>query len=57
LAEQGANNPLFKSLDQALKDNPLPPFSVLAQYLSPGGGMMVNDETGIHYSTFTLKRE
>lgn len=57
LARQAEENPLFGSVDKALKDNPLPPFSVLAQYMSPGGGMMVNDETGLHYSTFTLKRK
>jgi len=57
LASRSEDNPLFGTLDKALKDNPLPPFAVLAQYLAPGGGMMVNDETGVHYSTFTLKRK
>jgi len=57
LAQRAEQVPFFKSVDQALKDHPLPPFDVLAQYLAPGGGMMVNDETGIHYSSFTLKRE
>ena len=56
--ERGAeNNPVFRSLDKALKDNPLPPFSVLAKYFAPGGGMMVNDETGIHFMSFTLRRK
>jgi hypothetical protein len=50
-------NPFLRDVDQALKDNPLPPFSVLAKYLAPSGGMMVSDETGIHYMTFTLKRK
>lgn len=48
---------LFGSVDQALKDYPLPPFSVLAEYMAPGGGMITNDDTGIHYMTFTLKRK
>jgi hypothetical protein len=56
--QRGAeNNRYLKSLDQALKDNPLPPFAVLAKYLAPGGAMMVNDETGVHYSSFTLRRK
>ena len=56
--ERGAeNNRYLKSVDQALKDNPLPPFAVLAKYMAPGGGMMVNDETGVHYSSFTLRRK
>jgi hypothetical protein len=54
---ESADNNFFRSVDQALKDHPLPPFEVLAQYLAPGGGMIVNDDTGIHYSTFTLKRK
>jgi hypothetical protein len=57
LTQRGENSDFFRSVDQAFKDNPLPPFSVLAQYLAPGGGMMTSDETGLHYSTFTLKRE
>jgi hypothetical protein len=57
LAGGAENNRYLRSLDQALKDNPLPPFAVLAKYMAPGGGMMVNDETGIHYSTFTLRRK
>ena len=57
LTKQAENNGFFRSVDQALKDHPLPPFSVLEQYFAPGGGMMVNDETGLHYMTFTLKRQ
>jgi hypothetical protein len=57
LANQGERNEFLGSVDKVLRDNPLPPFSVIAQYMAPGGGMMVNDETGIHYSTFTLKRK
>ncbi|MCI0358549.1 MAG: DUF3352 domain-containing protein [Planctomycetaceae bacterium] len=57
LARGAENNSLLKEVDQALKDNPLPPFSVLAKYLAPSGAMMVSDETGYHYMSFTLKRE
>lgn len=57
LARGADANPFFRDVDQALKDNPLPPFSVLAKYLAPGGGMMVNDETGFHYMSFTLRRK
>jgi len=57
LARGAEGNPLLKDVDQALKDNPLPPFSVLAKYLAPGGSMIVNDETGYHYMSFTLKRQ
>ncbi|MFO0902669.1 MAG: hypothetical protein U0939_06695 [Pirellulales bacterium] len=56
LAQQGENNPFLKSLDKALQDNPLPPFSVISKYFAPVGGMVTNDETGFHYMTFGLKR-
>lgn len=57
LGRMGQRQPLWGAVDQALKDHPLPPFDVLAQYLAPGGGMLVSDETGLHYMSFTLKRK
>ena len=57
LASAAEGNPFLKNVDKALKDNPLPAFSVLAKYFAPGGGMMVNDETGFHYMAFTLRRK
>jgi hypothetical protein len=57
MERRAKNSVLFRDLDQALTDNPLPPFSVLRRYLAPGGGMMVNDETGLHYMSFTLRRK
>jgi hypothetical protein len=57
LSRGAEENPFLKDVDQALKDNPLPPFSVLAKYLAPGGAMMVSDETGIHMLSFTLRRQ
>jgi hypothetical protein len=57
LGRQSDNNRALKALDQALKDNPLPPFAVVQKYLAPGGSMLVNEETGFHYLGFSLKRE
>jgi len=57
LSQQADNNNFFKGVDKAMKDNPLPSFAVIAKYLAPGGGMITSDETGIHYSTFTLRRK
>ena len=56
LRNQAENNNFFRSVNTALEKNPLPPFQVLKQYLAPGGSVMVDDETGIHFTTFTLKR-
>jgi hypothetical protein len=57
LARQAENNQFFGRLEKAMNNNPLPPFSVIAKYFAPGGAMMVNDETGFHYTGFTLKRK
>jgi len=54
-AERG--NEFFKRLDETLKERPLPPFAVISKYLAPSGGMMTQDETGLHYMSFTLKRK
>jgi Protein of unknown function (DUF3352) len=57
LAERGESSPLLRDLGQALEENPLPPFSVLEQYLAPGGSALTDDESGLHYQSFTLRRE
>lgn len=57
LSLAGENNPFFGRLDSALTENPLPPFSQLAKYLAPSGGIVTNEATGIHYIAFGMKRE
>lgn len=57
LRARAENNPFLQSVNDALEQNPLPPFAVLQQYLAPRGGMIVDDETGIHYLGFGLKRQ
>lgn len=50
-------NPLFRTLNSALEANPLPPYAVIEQYLAPGGALMTDDETGLHYTAFSLRRK
>ncbi|MDA1049707.1 MAG: hypothetical protein O3C40_04395 [Planctomycetota bacterium] len=57
LAAASENNGVFRALNGALTNNPLPPFAVLARYLAPGGALVTDDETGIHYTAFTLRRD
>lgn len=57
LERQAESNRFFKSLDTAMKDHPLPPFAVIAKYLAPTGGLITDDETGIHWMTFSLRRK
>lgn len=57
LRRQGEDNPFLKSLGAALDEHPLPPFAVIEQYLAPSGAMVVDDETGLHYTAFSLRRQ
>ena len=57
LNRQANNNQFLGRLEKAMNNNPLPPFSVIAKYFAPAGAMMSNDETGFHYTGFTLKRK
>ena len=50
-------NPLFRAIDAALEANRLPPFEVLSRYFAPGGAMVIDDETGIHFTSFSLRRK
>ncbi len=51
------NNGFFKALLSALESRELPPFSVIAKYLAPSGGFLVEEDTGLHYMTFSLRRD
>jgi hypothetical protein len=57
LAAVAADNDFLSGVDKAMRDNPLPPFAVIQKFLAPGGGMITDDETGIHYMGFALRRE
>ena len=57
LESMAANNPFFTALLTALKDKTLPPFEVIAKYLAPSGGFVVEEEDGLHYMSFSLRRE
>ncbi len=57
LRSQSQRNPFFKALDSALETHPLPPFEVIQRYLAPGGSVIVDEDTGLHYTAFTLRRK
>lgn len=50
-------NGFFAALLTALEKHELPAFSVISQYLAPSGGFLAEEETGLHYMSFTLRRE
>lgn len=51
------NNPFFGALVTALEGRSLPPFEVIAKYLAPSGAFVVEEEDGLHYTTFSMRRE
>jgi hypothetical protein len=51
-----ARGGVLGNLNDALSAQALPPFAVIEQYLAPGGAILVDDETGLHYSSFVLRR-
>lgn len=53
----GERNPMLRTLDAAMQDNPLPPFAVLERYLAPAGAMLIDEETGLHYVGFAFRRQ
>lgn len=57
LAQGAENNRFFRAVNDALRDHPLPPFAVLARYLAPSGSLLTDDDTGLHYTSFTLRRK
>ena len=57
LKQLAEGNPFFAALSSALDKHELPPFSVISKYLAPSGGFLVEEETGLHYMSFSLRRE
>ncbi len=57
LRQVSANNGFFIALLAALDNHQLPEFSVIAKYLAPSGGFLVDEESGLHYMSFGLRRE
>ncbi len=47
----------FGGLERTLRNHTLPPFDALRKYFPPGGAVLIDDDAGLHYTGFTLKRE
>lgn len=56
LAGSAENNEMLRSLNDALSENPLPPFATLRQFVAPSGSIMTADDKGFHYIGFGLRR-
>ncbi|MEQ1825068.1 MAG: DUF3352 domain-containing protein [Pirellula sp.] len=57
LEQVAANNPFFQALVTALKSRQLPPFEVIAKYTAPSGAFVFEEEDGLHYTAFNMRRE
>ena len=57
LQQRAGSNPFLAALHDGLDQNPLPPWEVIAKYLAPTGGMFTDDDSGIHYFAFALRRK
>jgi hypothetical protein len=57
LHDNSAQSGFFKTLDNGLQNNPLPPWEVIQKYLAPEGSMITDDDTGIHFMQFALRRK
>lgn len=44
-------------LRDVIADNPLPDFEEFEEMMPPSGGVMINDETGLHLTFFSLRRD
>jgi len=56
LRDMSSNNPFFAALVKALDTHQLPPFEQIAKYLSPGGAFVIEEENGLHYTAFSMRR-
>jgi len=56
LRDMSKNNPLFTALVKALDTHQLPPFEEIAKYLSPSGAFVIEEENGLHYTAFGMRR-
>jgi len=45
----------LRALGAAIQGHPLPPFATLEKYFPPSAAVMLDDQGGLHYTSFTLK--
>ena len=57
LKEASQGQAFLESLVQALENKTLPPFEDIAKYLAPAGGFLTEEDNGLHFTTFTVRRD
>lgn len=51
------SNPFYQALNEALEKQELPPLAEITKHMAPRGGFLVEEDTGLHYTFFSLRRE
>jgi hypothetical protein len=54
--ELSSGNPLGGAFKRAVEKHELPPFSVISQYVAPSGGYLVEEDDGLHFTAFMMRR-
>lgn len=57
LSGAAEDNDFFRTLNNAMNDNPLPPFKELRKFVAPSGSIVTADDKGFHYIGFGLRRK
>ena len=57
LHDRSGSSRFLKTLDQGLENNPIPPWEAIQKYLAPEGAMVTDDDSGIHFMQFALRRK
>ncbi|WP_435015820.1 hypothetical protein TA3x_003373 [Tundrisphaera sp. TA3] len=56
LKQANANNPDAEKVAKAIDKDKIPPFEVFAKYLSQGGGFGIQEDDGMTFTNFTLRK-
>ncbi|QGJ71235.1 Hypothetical protein PBC10988_29390 [Planctomycetales bacterium 10988] len=56
MARNAEKNPYAQNWNETLQNYPLPSFEQFESYFAPSGGILTDEETGLHYMIFSLKR-
>ena len=58
ISDRFGDNEFFQGVVRTLREYPLPPFESLKRYVSQTGASIISDEeSGLHYTSFLLKRK
>lgn len=50
-------NPFYSALLSAMRNDKLPPFESISKYLAPNGAFLSDEDNGLHYVVFSLRRD